>query len=110
MALDYIGKIVFILVCIIFVSGLSLAVKQIISQESKPRTIIGFFNLLCLFIIIISFLLFDLNKLHIIWILFLVFFFSRNKYAFQIGAILFNMTCFFLRKPNVVNDKDNLLK
>ncbi|MCZ2223878.1 MAG: hypothetical protein LC122_09640 [Chitinophagales bacterium] len=110
MALEYIGKIVFFLVCIFFVSGLSLVVKQIVSQQSKPSTILGFFNLLFLFIIIVIFLLFDINKLHIIWLLFLLFIFSRNKYAFQIGAVLFNITCFLLRKPNVVIDKDNLLK
>lgn len=110
MVLDYVGKIVFLLVCIFFISGSSLAIKQIISQEAKPSTLIGFFNLLCFFIIIIVFLLFDINKLHVIWILLLVFLLSRNKYAFQIGIVLFNITCFVLRKPNVVNDKDNLLK
>src|SRR5690606_20967686 len=97
MVLDYVGKIIFILVCIFFISGLSLAIKQISSQEAKPSTIIGFFNLLCFAIIIIVFLLFDINKLHIIWLLLLVFLLSRNKFAFQIGAVLFNMTCFLLR-------------
>jgi len=109
MILEYVGRIIFLLVCIFFISGLYLAVKQISAQEAKPSTVLGFFNLLCFAIIIIVFLLFDINKLHIIWLLLLVFLLSRNKYAFQIGVILFNMTCFLLRKPNVVNDKDNIL-
>ncbi len=55
------------------------------------------------------FLIFDINKLHIIWILILVYLLSLTKYAFRIGIILFNLMCLILKKQNVVNDKDNIL-
>jgi|SRR5690606_41981417 len=114
MDLDYIGRIIFLLVCIFFISGFIVSIKQILAVESKPSTVLGFFYWLILLISIVVILFFDINKLHIIWLVLLMLVLTTNrysfKYAFQIGTIIFNIVCFLLRKPNIVYDKDNFLK
>ncbi len=110
MTLDSISNLIFFLVIIFFISGSVKAIKQIYSEKSEPATLLALFMLLCLFITILSYLIFDINKLHIIWNLILVYLLTRTKYAFRIGAILFNLICFILKKSNVVIDKDNVFR
>lgn len=109
-AWEYIDRIIFLLLCIFFIFGLALAIKQILAIESKPSTIIGFFNLLSFIIIIIVFSIFDIDKFHIIWLFVLVYILSGRKFAFQIGIVLFNIACRLLKKPNILNDKDNVFR
>ena len=110
MTLDSIGNLIFFLVIILFIHASVKAIKQIYSEQSEPGTILGLFGLLCLFIIILLYLIFEINKLHIIWNLILVYLLSRTKYAFRIGTVLFNLICFILKKSNVVKDKDNVFR
>lgn len=102
-----IDKIIFILLCIFFISMLSITTEQIREKKSKPSTVLGFFYILCFFIIILSFLIWDYNRLHILWIIIVIYLLSLTQTALRIGFILFNIACSILRRPNVINENLN---